>query len=72
MLGEHTDFFRFLKAMAEGHIYYDPAIKLEQASTIQSENQTPQPVSRPSSGNCPPFMQTPNVSSFEIFMLRPL
>jgi hypothetical protein len=29
-----TDFLRFLKAMAAGVIYYDPGIKLEQASTL--------------------------------------
>jgi MvaI/BcnI restriction endonuclease family len=33
LLGQETDFFRFLKAMAAGHIYYDPGIKLEGAST---------------------------------------
>lgn len=33
LLGQETDFFRFLKAMAAGHVYYDPGIKLEGAST---------------------------------------
>jgi hypothetical protein len=33
LLGEETDFFMFLKAMAAGKIYYDPGIKLEAAST---------------------------------------
>jgi len=33
LLGEETDFFRFLRAMAQGHIYYDPGIKLENASS---------------------------------------
>ncbi len=32
LLGQQTDFFRFLKAMAAGNIYYDPGIKLERAS----------------------------------------
>ncbi|HEY8949454.1 MAG TPA: MvaI/BcnI family restriction endonuclease [Rhizomicrobium sp.] len=35
LLGQETDFFRFLKAMAGGHIYYDPAIKLEAASSAK-------------------------------------
>lgn len=30
-LGEGTDFIRFLKALAEGTVYYDPGIKLENA-----------------------------------------
>ncbi len=33
LLGQQTDFFRFLKAMAAGNVYYDPGIKLEAAST---------------------------------------
>ena len=33
LLGEETDFIRFLNAMAAGEIYYDPGIKLEAAST---------------------------------------
>lgn len=33
LLGEETDFFRFLNAMAAGHVYYDPGIKLEEASS---------------------------------------
>lgn len=32
-LAQRTDFLLFLKAMASGIIYYDPGIKLEQAST---------------------------------------
>lgn len=32
-LGEGTDFLRFLKAVADGVVYYDPGIKLEDAST---------------------------------------
>lgn len=32
-LAEDTDFLRFLKAMAEGKVYYDPGIKLEGATT---------------------------------------
>lgn len=31
-LAEDTDFLRFLKAMADGKVYYDPGIKLENAS----------------------------------------
>jgi hypothetical protein len=31
-LGEGTDFLRFLQAMASGMVYYDPGIKLENAS----------------------------------------
>lgn len=33
LLGLETDFFRFLRAMANGNIYYDPAMKLESASS---------------------------------------
>lgn len=33
LLGQETDFFRFLRAMSAGQIYYDPGIKLEAAST---------------------------------------
>jgi hypothetical protein len=33
-LGEDTDFLRFLKAMADRNVYYDPGIKLEGASTV--------------------------------------
>ena len=33
LLGQETDFFRFLRAMAAGNIYYDLGIKLEAAST---------------------------------------
>lgn len=32
-LGEGTDFLRFLKAVAQGTVFYDPGIKLEKAST---------------------------------------
>ena len=32
-LGEGTDFLHFLRAMSEGKVYYDPGIKLEDAST---------------------------------------
>ena len=34
-LGEDTDFLRFLRAMAERKVYYDPGIKLEGASTAR-------------------------------------
>ena len=33
LLCEQTDFILFLKAMSEGVVYYDPAIKMEQASS---------------------------------------
>ena len=33
LLCEETDFFLFLKAMASGTISYDPAIKMEKASS---------------------------------------
>jgi hypothetical protein len=32
-MGEGTDFIRFLKALADGKVYYDPGIKVERAST---------------------------------------
>jgi hypothetical protein len=32
-LAERTDSLRLLRAMAKGHVYYDPGIKLENAST---------------------------------------
>jgi len=35
LLGNGTDFQLFLKQMAIGNIYYDPAIKMEQASTLK-------------------------------------
>jgi hypothetical protein len=35
LLGQRTDFFLFLNAMAAGHVYYDPGIKLEHASTAR-------------------------------------
>ncbi len=34
-LGEDTDFLRFLKAMADGKVYYDPGIKVEGAATAR-------------------------------------
>jgi hypothetical protein len=34
-LGTGTDFLRFLKAMSEGKIYYDPGIKMENASSAR-------------------------------------
>ena len=34
-LAEDTDFLRFLKAMADRKVYYDPGIKLEGASTAR-------------------------------------
>ena len=51
ILGTGTDFQLFLKEMANGHVYYDPGIKLENMSTkpaikkrsqfrIKSENLT--------------------------------
>lgn len=33
ILGTGTDFQLFLSEMAQGHIYYDPGIKMENAST---------------------------------------
>jgi hypothetical protein len=33
LLGQGTDFFRFLNAMSLGYVYYDPGIKLENASS---------------------------------------
>jgi hypothetical protein len=32
-LGEGTDFYRLLKAISNGTVYYDPGIKLENASS---------------------------------------
>ena len=32
-IGTGTDFIKYLQAMAEGKVYYDPGIKLENAST---------------------------------------
>ncbi|MCH8880312.1 MAG: hypothetical protein IID34_10565 [Planctomycetes bacterium] len=32
-LGEGTDFNRFLKGLANGHVYYDPGLKVESASS---------------------------------------
>jgi hypothetical protein len=34
-LCEGTDFLRFLRASADGKVYYDPGIKLENASDPQ-------------------------------------
>ena len=34
-LGEGTDFHRLLKAISDGAVYYDPAIKLENASSLK-------------------------------------
>jgi hypothetical protein len=36
LLGEHTDFSRYLAAIAAGLVIYDPASKIENASTEQS------------------------------------
>lgn len=35
-LGTGTDFLKFLAAIASGKVYYDPGIKLENASTLQA------------------------------------
>jgi MvaI/BcnI restriction endonuclease family len=35
LMCEQTDFILFLKAVAQGVIYYDPAIKIENASTAK-------------------------------------
>lgn len=35
LMCEETDFILFLKAFAQGAIYYDPAIKIENASTLR-------------------------------------
>lgn len=32
-LGEGTDFLKLIRAISLGHVYYDPGIKLEDAST---------------------------------------
>lgn len=37
LLGEGADFRLFLKAVHEGHVYYDPGIKLEAASSSRSK-----------------------------------
>lgn len=37
LLCEETDFLLFLKAFAAGTVYYDPAIKIENASTLKPE-----------------------------------
>lgn len=36
-LGEDTDFLRFLQALADGRVYYDPGIKLEAAGTARPQ-----------------------------------
>jgi hypothetical protein len=35
LLAQQTDFFRLLSALAVGHVYYDPGIKLEGASSAR-------------------------------------
>ena len=35
LLGEGTDFILYLKQMHEGNVYYDPGIKMEQASSFR-------------------------------------
>jgi len=37
LLCEQTDFLLFLKAFADGVVYYDPGIKIEKASTPRPE-----------------------------------
>ncbi len=37
LLGEQTDFLLFLKAFSAGVVYYDPGIKIENASTAKPE-----------------------------------
>ena len=37
LLCEQTDFLLFLKAFAAGAIYYDPAVKVEHASSVKPE-----------------------------------
>ncbi len=41
-IGTGTDFLKYLKAMAEGKVYYDPGIKLENASTTPRTKQRSQ------------------------------
>ncbi len=41
-LGLGTDFLLYLKAISAGHIYYDPGIKLENASTAPHTKQRSQ------------------------------
>lgn len=38
MLGEETDFLMFLAAMAAGHVFYDPGIKMEGVSLPKPES----------------------------------
>lgn len=38
MLGEGAEFRLFLKAIADGAVYYDPGIKLEDASTVAAKH----------------------------------
>jgi hypothetical protein len=37
LLCEEADFLLFLKAFASGAVYYDPAIKVENASSVQPQ-----------------------------------
>jgi MvaI/BcnI restriction endonuclease family len=41
-IGTGTDFLKYLQAMAEGKVYYDPGIKLENASTSPRTKQRSQ------------------------------
>lgn len=41
-LGEGTDFLRFLKTMADGLVYYDPGIKVENLSTAPKDKRRSQ------------------------------
>jgi len=41
-IGTGTDFLKYLQAMAEGKVYYDPGIKLENASTTPRTKQRSQ------------------------------
>ena len=45
LLCEQTDFLLFLKAFSSGVVYYDPAVKIENASFGDAGDQAPQPVS---------------------------
>ncbi len=38
LLGEGAEFRYFLKALAEGHVFYDPGIKLENVSSIKPKH----------------------------------
>ncbi|WIW88073.1 MvaI/BcnI family restriction endonuclease [Sphingobium sp. V4] len=37
LLCEQTDFLRFIRAFAEGTVYYDPAVKIEKASSAKPD-----------------------------------